>query len=232
MISSRDFNQLNPVGSDTPVAIQPKNLNPVELGKKSWVTIDTIEEDKKLVLAIVARNEAAFHRVWTKYERWVYQLIYGILKNHSDAEEVWQDTFFKVWEKIDRFDPRVGKLQSWIGTVAKNAAIDFLRRRNRRLEREVLPQEEDSQVFIECCQTLDGPLEELYANELGQILEEELNHLTNPKHRLAWRLRHQEGLSIKEIASLLTAPEGSVKIWIFRATKALAQKLQQRGWRI
>jgi RNA polymerase sigma factor (sigma-70 family) len=193
--------------------------------------LNAIDEDERLALAMKARDEVAFRRVWTKYGRWVYQRIFRILKNHDDTEEICHDTFFKVWQKIDRFDPGGGKLQSWIGTVARNAAIDRLRQQNRRLEWEILPQE-DSQAFIECCPTADEPLEELQAKELQQILEEELNRLTNPKHQMAWTLRHKDGLSIREIAEKMGGPEGSVKIWIFRATKVLATRLQQRGWRI
>lgn len=166
--------------------------------RKSPLTDDALlerQESIQLAEAIKAHDERAFRRVWEKYQGWVYQVIYSILHNHEDTEEIWQDAFFKIWQKIDRFSPNHGSFQAWIGTVARNAAIDYLRRYNRRLEQVIPQKEEHSHVFIDCCPTAE---EQLEVKELEQALEEELDHLANPKHRLVFLLRHKEGLSIKE----------------------------------
>ena len=68
-----------------------------------------------------------------------------------------------------------------------------------------------------------------FAKEAREILEQALQQVTKPNHRVAWILRHLEGCSIAEISQGLQRKEGTVKIWIFRCTQELRQILSRKG---
>lgn len=83
--------------------------------------------EKKIVALLKARDEAAFTEIYNQYHRLVYHVILGIIGNESDAEDQTQETFFKVFTKIDQFD-KSQSLKYWILTIAKNTAIDLVKK--------------------------------------------------------------------------------------------------------
>jgi RNA polymerase sigma-70 factor (ECF subfamily) len=154
-----------------------------------------------------------------------------MLGNHEDAEEAWQDIFMRVWQKIELWDPLRGNFQSWLNQIAKNAIIDVFRKKNRL--REVLQYGEEDGVEEMLTRFRDEtplPDEQLEAQEVRELIELALNQMTKKNHRVAWVLRHLEGMSIAEISEVLNQKENTVKVWIFRATKELRQILVRRGF--
>ncbi len=69
----------------------------------------------------------------------------------------------------------------------------------------------------------------LIAKEAQEILENALEQVTKPNHRIAWILRHLEGCSVAEISRILNRKDGTVKTWIFRCTQELRQILVNKG---
>jgi RNA polymerase sigma-70 factor (ECF subfamily) len=69
----------------------------------------------------------------------------------------------------------------------------------------------------------------IIAKEAQEILENALEQVTKPNHRIAWILRHLEGCSVAEISRILNRKDGTVKIWIFRCTQELRQILVNKG---
>jgi RNA polymerase sigma-70 factor (ECF subfamily) len=74
------------------------------------------------------------------------------------------------------------------------------------------------------------PDEQLESQEIRELIEQALSQMTKKNHRVAWVLRHLEGMSIAEISAVLHQKENTVKVWIFRATKELRQILVRRGF--
>lgn len=80
--------------------------------------------EKRIVALLKARDEEAFTEVYNQYNRLVYHIILGILGNEDDAEDQTQETFFKIFTKIDQFE-RGQNLKYWLISIAKNTAFDF-----------------------------------------------------------------------------------------------------------
>lgn len=90
----------------------------------------TLKEDRNLVKRLQAGDEEAFNQLYQKYCRLIYHIVFSILENRDDTNDIVQDTFMIVIEKINSFNAR-NNFKSWIIRIAKNKTIDFLRRKQR-----------------------------------------------------------------------------------------------------
>ncbi len=187
-------------------------------------------EDTYLATQAKQGDEIAFSQLFDKHYSWVYSKAYRMLGNYQDTEEVTQDVFVKVWQKLNKWDTEQGSFQAWLNTVARNTIIDAIRKRDRIRESPVGGSPDDDELPLsEYEDTRPGPERQLEAQEAQEILESALQQVTKPNHRIAWMLRHLEGYSIAEIARILDRKDGTVKIWIFRCTQELRQILINKG---
>lgn len=187
-------------------------------------------EDMELATLAKEGDEIAFSQLFDKHYSWVYSKAYRMLGNYQDTEEVTQDVFIKVWQKLKKWDTAQGSFQAWLNTVARNTIIDAIRKRDRIREAPLSGQPDDDEVPLSQYEDpRPGPDRQLEAREAQEILESALALVTKPNHRIAWMLRHLEGYSIAEIARILDRKDGTVKIWIFRCTQELRQILIKKG---
>ncbi|NMC79659.1 MAG: sigma-70 family RNA polymerase sigma factor [Chloroflexi bacterium] len=91
-------------------------------------------DDVALLQAITTGQSAALAALYDRYGRLIYSLAMNVLSEPAAAEEVTQDVFVQVWDKASRYDAQLGKVSSWLIGIARNRAIDGLRRRNARPE--------------------------------------------------------------------------------------------------
>src|ERR1700761_9256802 len=87
----------------------------------------TPEEDKHLVQRLKSRDGQAMVALYDKYGSLVYSVIFRAVAERATAEDLTQETFLRIWNRIHTFDEEKGKLQSWLVTVARNRAFDHLR---------------------------------------------------------------------------------------------------------
>lgn len=187
-------------------------------------------EDLQLATLAKEGDDIAFEQLFNKHYSWVYSKAYRMLGNYQDTEEVTQDVFIKVWQKLKKWDTAQGSFQAWLNTVARNTIIDAIRKRERIREAPLSGQPDDDEVPLSQYEDpRPGPDRQLEAREAQEILESALAMVTKPNHRIAWMLRHLEGYSIAEIARILDRKDGTVKIWIFRCTQELRQILVNKG---
>ena len=207
------------------------------------MSLDTsINQDVQFVEAIKAHDDDGLNQVWKKYRGLVFQIVSPIVKNPDDAEEVCQDTFLKVWNRIETFQFNdEGTFQSWVATIARNTAIDFIRANKRRIEAAIdfstiadngnwdqgMLRAEEKSISYALTDFSSVAESELEAQELEQSLKREIERLVGPKPRTAWTLRHIKGLSPKEIGAEMGIPVGTAKTWVFRANQALQQQDHQ-----
>src|SRR5450631_4616126 len=102
-------------------------------------------EEAALVKRVQARDEMAFREVVERYQAKVFSIIFGILRNHNDAEDIAQQVFAKIYFSIRSFDFR-SSLLTWIYKITVNECYDYLRKKKvRKLVYESDFSEEDSQ---------------------------------------------------------------------------------------
>lgn len=158
-------------------------------------------------------DETAFAHVYQQYKARVYGYCYRLLRNEQDAEDATQEAFLKVMKSIATLE-KAESFRSWMFTIARNEAYAILRRTKN------INGIESDELWAE-----ETPHEELIGKETTQLVQHFLN-LLKPVYREVLMLREYEQLSYAEIARVTGDTESSVKSRIFKARKALTEKLK------
>ena len=115
--------------------------------------------EERLLLFSRARSgeEEAFAEIVTAYENFVYRIAIGITGQKEDAEDVTQETFLRLWQILDEF-VWIDQPDAYIARMAKNAAIDLVRRRNRRQTQPFVGEDGEADAFAWECAGCGGSL--------------------------------------------------------------------------
>ena len=184
--------------------------------------------DQEVVLEARDGRQAAYRELVRRYERPIFSLIYRMVRNREQAEDLSQETFVKALNAIESYRPEY-KFSSWIFKIANNVAIDHLRRRELDTlsldgSPHALTPEAIQASALQLGDRQETALEELEAKELGGEIERAIAGL-RPEYRSCILLRHVEGRPYEEIAEMLDLPLGTVKTYIHRARGELRQAL-------
>jgi RNA polymerase sigma-70 factor (ECF subfamily) len=174
-------------------------------------------EELELLQRSLAGDLEAWGEIVTRYKRAVFGIAMGILGNAADAEDATQDAFIRAYENLRRYDLK-RRFSTWIFTVVSNICKNRLRR--ERLRRRV----------PEASRVAGGadPAVEAVREERGQLIKEALGEL-DFKYRAPLVLRYYNELDYKEIARILSLPEGTVKTHLHRGKAELKRILERRG---
>jgi RNA polymerase sigma-70 factor (ECF subfamily) len=162
----------------------------------------------------------AFRVIVEQNSRQVFRLAYRMTGNEQDAEDVVQETFLRAYRQFPRFDSRA-RVSSWLHSIASNYAIDLLRRRKRWPKADVGRLDH----FVPRDGTDPGPEREARSAEVRAAVERGLARLT-ARERVAFTLRHHEGMSIREIGQVMGLRESATKNHIFRAVRKMRAALE------
>lgn len=184
--------------------------------------------DQEVVARARRGAEAAYRELIGRYQRPVMSLIYRLVRDRELAEDLTQDTFVKVLNALDRYDPK-HKFSSWIFRIAHNTAIDQLRKKSPvTLSLDGSPHATDAEAAqaseVTPVDAAPDPSEYTANREIGREIEAALA-LLRPEYRTAIILYHVEGRPYDEIAEIMELPLGTVKTFIHRARKELKKKL-------
>ena len=185
--------------------------------------------DQQVVEMAKAGREAAYRELVRRYERPVFSLVYRMVRNREQAEDLSQETFVKVLNAVHSYRPEF-KFSSWVFKIANNAAIDHLRKRALdTLSLEGSPHAETPEMVEATALQIGGrgetQLEEVENKELGGTIGAAIDEL-RPEYRSCILLRHVEGRTYEEIAEILGLPLGTVKTYIHRARNELRISLR------
>ena len=160
-------------------------------------------DDLGLLNQIKARNQDAIRALHERYVNLVYSIAYRVLADTTAAEEVTQDTFLKVWQNAVSYELDRGPVIAWLSRIARNAAIDHMRSRARRIEMI----NDDTELDNERLNLIPDDWQD---RERAEALRQTLTELP-PDQAQVLRLGYYGGLSQSEIAELLRLPLGTVK---------------------
>ena len=183
---------------------------------------DRAEADKALLRRCLAGEEGAFSLLYRRLSPSLFSMVYEILKDQKDAEDVLQEAFVQMWKKASTYDPQRSNVFTWSVMIARNKAIDRLRSRQRRFqlseaaaaESEVTPQEEVLQAD-----------DLLSKRDERDRVRAALSQIPAAQ-RDAIDLAFFGGLTQSEISEKLGAPLGTVKARIRRGLLALRDVLK------
>jgi RNA polymerase sigma-70 factor (ECF subfamily) len=173
-------------------------------------------DDKNLVQECLAGNTQAFESLIDKYQKKIFNIVYRMADNYDDAQDITQSVFIKVYEKLNRFNPKY-KFFSWLYRITMNESLNYLNQKKRLTEL-------DTALLVNE-KTPEKEYDELELSEQIQnaIMEIEL------EGRVLILLKHLEGFSYRELAYILDLSEKKVKSRLFYARQELKNVLTKRG---
>ena len=185
-------------------------------------------EEQALIQRLKAREEAALNLLMSQYGARVYSLALRMTGSRQDAEEVLQDVFWAVFEKIGGFRGEA-KLSSWIYRIAANAALMKLRKRPKvqdlPLEEELGPaMNAEGMIAVPVQDWSRLPDEELDRKELAGRLMDAIEQLPSD-YKLVFVLRDVEGFSAEEACGILEISVAALKSRLHRARLFLRKQL-------
>ncbi len=177
------------------------------------------KDDSELAKRLKDRDPRAMSELYDRYGRLAYSLIYRVVRNAGAAEDLVQETFLRVWNRVQSFDQTRGALGPWVLTVARNRAIDYLRSVDGKISAGALELDrlENPAMFS----NFD---EHALSIDRARILKTAFEKLT-PTQRQVIELAYFEGLSQTEMAERMNQPLGTVKTWVRGALKALREDI-------
>lgn len=165
-------------------------------------------------------DREAFAVLVQKYQSKVLTLVVRILDNHSEAEDIAQDVFIKVFQSLHEFRG-ASRFSTWLYRITVNHCLNHLRRRTRQQQTLVVTEPED---WMQESPT-SNPYRTLEQKERWALVQAKLQALS-PEHRTIILLRDFEGLPYEEIADVLQLESGTVKSRLHRARMELKALLE------
>jgi len=158
-----------------------------------------------------------------RYQHRLYRYLLRIVAQQSTAEDLFQQTWLRVMERIQKYDPQRG-FEGWLFSVAHNLAIDYLRcRQPQSLDELALSGERHSELAKS---EGTGALDRLLSRERTDLILRAITDLP-PAFREVITLRFEEEMKLEEIANALAVPMGTVKTRLHRALKVMKQSLRK-----
>jgi len=167
------------------------------------MSLKVTKSNKELLLLLQNDDRVAFYNLYERYSKRLYYFVLQYIKLDTDAEDIVQEVFIKIWEKRKAID-LYSSFESFLFTVAYNATISLLRKRiteNKYLD------------HLQAIQQVYGTIEstdELYFNELNDKLKSLINELS-PRQKEIFLLSREEGMTHEQIAVKLSISVNTVK---------------------
>ncbi|MGH7930221.1 MAG: RNA polymerase sigma factor, partial [Candidatus Binatia bacterium] len=172
-----------------------------------------------------AGDSKAFEALAERHQQKAYHIAFGFARDREEAKDLSQDAFLKAFMNLKNFDGRSG-FYTWFYRILVNVCLDHKRRRSRHTDEEFNEAVENQVEPSHPIASTVTPDSEAMATQLSRKVGTALEALP-PKQRTAFILKNHQGLSIREIAEVMETAEGTVKVHLHRAVKALRQNLAE-----
>jgi RNA polymerase sigma-70 factor (ECF subfamily) len=196
----------------------------IELGVRPGGAADA--ENASVDLALIDRikqgDSSALDELYRRYSSPVFSLVWKILQNSEEAEDVSLDVFWQIWRQAERYDISRGAPPAWIFTLARSRAIDRLRARQRREDRTISI--DDPDIHIDPLDENATPDQVASFRQTRDAVRKAMSTLSGVQ-REAVELAFFQGLTHVEIAERLGQPLGTIKTRIRQGLIRLRKQL-------
>ena len=188
------------------------------------MTLEHALPDGRLIEQTLAGDDAAFEQLVRRHQKSVYRVAWAILRDDAEADSVTQDTFVQAFMHLRRFEQR-SALETWLTRIVVNRARDVLRQRQSLRARFLSWSGEDrDEKFMEPADDRPDAERDVLSGELSRSIDRAVGSLS-ARQQIIFRLRHDDGRSLEEIASILGLRAGTVRAHLFRALQKLRRDL-------
>lgn len=182
-------------------------------------------DDERLVRHCISGDENALRMLYDRYNVSILNYLYRMLPDRTMAEDLTEETFFRVWRKAKLFDASKGSFKTWLFRMASRLAINQLKKRARREKLAAQVPLMEQEVKDESLK----PDEAANTSESRSLVQRALATL-NEKDKSVLILRHFKGMGEGEVADVLKIPRGTVKSRTYYAVKRLKVALENMGF--
>ncbi len=176
-------------------------------------------QEDELIANIADGDQLAFNRLVQKHGPKLHNLALRFTGSAADADEIAQETLFRLWQSADKWQPGKARLSTWLFRITTNLCIDLARKKKRHMEissadpPDLIDDQPDTSTILQSRQEL-------------QFIEEQISQLPE-KQKMTLLLSTQQGKSNKEIAQVLNLSEGAVEQLLVRARRSLRQAYRE-----
>jgi RNA polymerase sigma-70 factor, ECF subfamily len=181
--------------------------------------------DEELVALAQKGDQRAFEELVQRHQQKAFRIAFDFARDREEAKDLSQEAFLRAYTHLSNFDGRSG-FYTWFYRILVNVCLDY-RRRQKRTAAEEFDEAVENQV--EPSHPAANPVspdQRVMASQLSEKIGEALEALP-PKQRTAFILKNHQGLSIREIAEIMQTAEGTVKVHLHRAVRALRANLSE-----
>ena len=196
---------------------------PRSLGISIPKTVSSVAEGDETALVAASKrgDQDAFAQLVQQHQRRVFNLVFRMLQDYEETNEVTQEAFLAAWQGLPSFRGDA-RFSTWLYRIAYNCALKQLEQRKRDKALQAVVASE--QIIAQANNT--GQIDaELEAHTRLEIVREQLSHLP-AKYRIVLVLRHLQDMTYEEMAEILTMPIGTIKTHLFRARNLLKERLE------
>jgi len=173
----------------------------------------TVQTEERLVSALQQHRSADFTLLYEAYSPALYGVLLRLLNDPDQAQDVLQDAFVKIWSNYQHYDPRQGRLFTWLLTITRNLALDELRARKVQLKA--------SAYLYERAEPVSAP------RLVEGLIDSTLVSPLAPKYRAVVELMYYQDMTCQEAATKLKLPVGTVKTRVRTALQQLRAHFSQ-----
>jgi RNA polymerase sigma-70 factor (ECF subfamily) len=173
------------------------------------------ESDIEIINGIISGNQALFSVLVTRYKRLIYSVVYNMIPDKQDVNDISQEVFIRIFQSLNRYNPEY-KFSTWAVRITTNYCLDILRKKKV----DSISIDETQEVL----RTMDTPETKYMKKEKTLKIRNAINELPE-KYRTPIILYHQNGLSYEEISHILNEPMSIIKNRLYRARLMLRDKL-------
>ncbi len=171
--------------------------------------------DAELVERCINGDSSAFEEIVTKYKKLVFSVVYKMISDREEANDVSQEVFIRLYKSLEKYNPEY-KMSTWIVKITSNLCLDTLRKKKQ----DTVALDDAIGVSSDA----DTPEETLIKKQKTLLIKNAINELPE-KYKILITLFHNNGMSYEEMTKVLNEPMSIIKNRLYRARLMLKEKL-------
>ncbi len=186
-----------------------------------------MHEDKHLIIRAQKGDHQAFEELVIKYDRVVLFVANSFRNNSDDAQDIYQDVFLRVHKGLKNFQFKC-EFSTWVYRITTNVCISKKRKNKNYSFDSQNSYDEKNDSNISFISNIDSGIrtdQSAIDNNISKLINIELDNLPK-QQKMAFTLKHYQGYKIKEIANMMNCTDGTIKRYLFDATKKMRSKLK------
>ena len=196
-----------------------KNISPINTTNsltilKNDIAYKSLTDEELVAKILKTKNDILFGKLYERYSHFVYNKCYGFTKTKVEAQDLTQDVFVKLFQKLSSFKG-TSKFSTWLYAFTYNMCVDYV---NKNVLQKVHSNDLEVEVYNLHIETEDYSLFQLKEDTLKKSLE-----IITPEDKMILLLKYQDDFSIKELTQALEIGESAVKMRLKRAKARLIE---------